>query len=1404
MLKKLLEMKMINRSHTAYNASAPSSSLQMLANLRQAAFYGAASFARLSFTRHLLALTLLLCGFTASAQTLDWLVHPYTAVGEEKGGFDRAFATVFDAAGNQLVTGSFYGTADFDPGPGTANLSTGNNEPDAFVAKYSPSGAYLWAIRFGGDRLDEGLAIATDADGNVYVTGNFHEADVDFDPGPGTALLSGYEGEKTVFIAKYSSSGAYLWAFAVAGTGGTGLEMKLDPSGDVCVTGALSTLNDTNVDFDPGAGTSNHTVLSNSRYLFLAKYTASGAYQWAKITVADVINARGLHIDANDNIYLAGGFSGLVDFDFGPAQVGYLNNNGNIFVAKYNGNGDLALVFSVGDSGFDSVYDIEVDADGNMYVTGSFGGTDVDIDPTGATMLLTSVGENDGFVAKYNAVGVCQWAVAIGGEFYDEGRGLVLDDQNNVYVSGYFEGANVDFQPGAGTFTASSTDGSRDAFVVKYNSDGVCAWVRHPSANGGDEVRDIAIQGNNLIMCGYFEDIDADFDPGAGTDLLSTSDEDALLWKLSTDGEYQWAIQMGVYARSKFWDMSCRGIARDAAGNVYVTGSLSGYYVDFDPGPGEALLNSKDNSDIFIAKYDAAGNYLWAKSMGTTSSETGTGIAIDAAGNIYLTAKLDGNDPIDFDPGAGTALLTPEEFAFQSAVIAKYTTDGNYLWAKLINSSMPEDIALDGNGKPYITGYFTGTDVDFDPGPGTTLLSSPGFFVQNVFIAAFDANGNFSWAKGMGGSQDDYANDIAVGADGSVYIAGYFSSGDADFDPGAGTAVLASAGQNDLFVAKYDNTGAYQWAHRTGGGENDAANGLTLDADGNLYVTGEFMGADVDFDPGAGTTLLSSAGNSDIFLAKYTASGSLMWALRQGGADYADRGLDVDLDGAGQVYITGDFEDANTAQGASDVFLSQFDADGNGLLVSGSGAVGRCIAADGDGQVLTGGDFTATRDFDPGAGTEEYTAVSSQNDMYFGHYSFSPSDIILSGKIEWYNGGPTGQGVKDVTVTLSGDGGAVFTTPVDGTFNFLINNAGDYVLTPTKNINKLNGLTTADVTRIQRHVANIEVFTDRYKIVASDVNKTNSVTSQDASIINQALLGSPSALNQIKTSWRFIPVAHTLNLPPWGFPETITLNDLSSSLPDQDFYGIKTGDVVSPFTNPADSQASPAFVMQTQDQALESGAQITLVFGGTQYDDLAALQFALRFDTDKLMLTDVTPLGGLPLSMDHFGTYELSEGLLKMAWAQAEGMSVEEAAPLFQVTFNVLSAGGLLSEVLQLDETALEGHAYTSDFSDNKVELEFSATTAAGDAGAGSAFSLLQNRPNPFKGRTTIAFVLPEAAAAQLRVFDASGRLLAERQGEYPAGRSEEVFELGGLSGLLYYELSTPAGTLSKKMTATE
>ncbi len=445
---------------------------------------------------------------------------------------------------------------------------------------------------------------------------------------------------------------------------------------------------------------------------------------------------------------------------------------------------------------------------------------------------------------------------------------------------------------------------------------------------------------------------------------------------------YEWAAAMGGTS-----DDTGYGIAVDAAGNVYTTGTFNGT-VDFDPGTGTANLTSVGSYDIFISKLDAAGNFVWVKQMGGTSQDTPSGIVLDASGNVYTTGYFIGT--VDFDPGAGTANLTSA--GIYDVYVSKLDAAGNFLWAKQMggtDSEVSYGIAVDASGSVYTTGYFVGT-ADFDPGAGTANLTSAAG-TADVFVSKLDASGNFVWAKQMGGTSTEVGYSITVDASENVYTTGLFQ-GIADFDPGVGTVNLTSAGQDDIFVSKLDASGNLVWVKQMGGANADIARGISLDASGNVYTTGHFQGT-ADFDPGAGTSNLTSLGNFDIFISKLDASGNLVWAKQMGGL-FQDYSSSIALDASGNVYTTGFFYEtvdfdpgvgtANlTSAGNTDVFISKLNSSGNFVWAKQLGGTsyehGACIAVDASENVYTSGYFYETGDFDPGAGTVNLTAVGNSD-----------------------------------------------------------------------------------------------------------------------------------------------------------------------------------------------------------------------------------------------------------------------------------------------------------------------------------------------------------------------------------------------------------------------------------------
>ncbi|MEP7170916.1 MAG: hypothetical protein ABI855_16225, partial [Bacteroidota bacterium] len=337
-------------------------------------------------------------------------------------------------------------------------------------------------------------------------------------------------------------------------------------------------------------------------------------------------------------------------------------------------------------------------------------------------------------------------------------------------------------------------------------------------------------------------------------------------------------------------------------------------------------------------------NWLWAKSAGGTNDDYGKLLAIDAFGNVYMIGAFQGT--VDFDPGAGTFNLT--SVGSTDIFICKLDISGNFLWAKAMGGTISDfgnSIALDVSDNVYATGYFQGT-VDFDPGAGVFNLTSAGS--KDIFISKLDSTGNFIWAKSMGGISDNVANSIVLDAFGNIYTTGVFSL-TADFDPGAGTFNLTSAGGNDIFISKLDSSGNFVWAKRMGASGYDFGLSLALDINGsgNINITGGFEFT-VDFNPGTGTFNLNSAGLRDIFISKLDSAGNFLWAKAIGGTSN-DNVQSIKLDVLSNVYTTGEFQgttdfDPGTgtfnlnSAGSNDIFISKLNSSGNFVWAKRMGA----------------------------------------------------------------------------------------------------------------------------------------------------------------------------------------------------------------------------------------------------------------------------------------------------------------------------------------------------------------------------------------------------------------------------------------------------------------------------------
>lgn len=457
---------------------------------------------------------------------------------------------------------------------------------------------------------------------------------------------------------------------------------------------------------------------------------------------------------------------------------------------------------SMGGTEIDAGNSVAVDASGNVYSTGTFRGTG-DFDPGASVFHLTSVGNNDIFISKLDSMGNFIWAKSIGGSSgTDRSFCIALDDSGNVYTTGFFS-ETVDFNPGIGVYNLTAV-GYYDIFVVKLDTAGNFIWAKAMSGPSLDQCQSLVLDhlGTNIYMVGHFRGT-TDFDPGPGTFYLTSlsAEEDIYICKINSSGNFIWAKSFtGVSGVDVGLSIA---IDPRGSGCLYVTGGFSGV-VDFDPGPGVYNLTAAGNGqNIFISKFDTAGNFVWAKGMigaSASSPQRGVSIAVDTtgSGNVYATGVF--CSTVDFDPGPGTFFLSPVNTC--DMFIYKSDSAGNFVWAKSIIGAESSSLIIssDETESIYVTGNFDGT-VDFDPGPGTYNLTSSG---SDVFVAQYDSSGNVVWVQSAGGNAIEKSSDLASRpvANGNLYVTGLFWSNPASF----GSTVLTNPGTNssEIFIAKLD------------------------------------------------------------------------------------------------------------------------------------------------------------------------------------------------------------------------------------------------------------------------------------------------------------------------------------------------------------------------------------------------------------------------------------------------------------------------------------------------------------------------------------------------------------------------------------------------------------------------
>jgi len=448
-----------------------------------------------------------------------------------------------------------------------------------------------------------------------------------------------------------------------------------------------------------------------------------------------------------------------------------------------------------------------------------------------------------------------EWAKSAGGAVNENATAVVTDASGNVYVTGTFSSASVQF----GSFTLTNTNvGFTDIFLVKYAPGGNVLWASSAGGSDNDYATSLSLDARgNIYVTGYFYSQTIAFGSTTLSNDTNNATCDIYVAKFNSSGSPAWANSAGGTQNDQ-----AASVKADAAGNVVLTGNFASKYLIF--GTDTVKNPVATAADVFVIKYDSTGGFVWATNSGGIGDNYGLAITTDAADNIFVSGGFNSTN-ITFDD----SILVNTVAGTDDIFLAKYNAAGTIQWVRGAtgsNDDVANALATDASGNVYMTGQFESSTLVFNT---FTLNNTGGGY--DAFTVKYNASGTPIWAGSIGTGTpgniitSNYGYSLALD-DTNVIIAGNFGNSSVTFGSSTLTDDGAS-GQYNLFIAKYNSSGAALWANTTGTG-GSFANGVATDASGDIYLTGNFSDSSFLF----GNNLLlnaSNTGTTDMFLAKY-------------------------------------------------------------------------------------------------------------------------------------------------------------------------------------------------------------------------------------------------------------------------------------------------------------------------------------------------------------------------------------------------------------------------------------------------------------------------------------------------------------------------------------------------------
>lgn len=518
---------------------------------------------------------------------------------------------------------------------------------------------------------------------------------------------------------------------------------------------------------------------------FTLNYSFAQDWLWAKQGAANgaTLQTRGSAIDASGNIYVYGYYINTIVIG---TQTLNAYGGRDIFLTKFNSSGVFQWAIRAGSDGNEDPFGVDVDASGNVYITGGFNlgtGAFVNGQFEEGAIQITSGGGQSVFLAKYNSSGVCQWAKNVGDNAAGARAYDILVDNNDLIITGFFK-TNITLGPGDINEQIFAAVDTRDFFIAKFDNTGTITWAKqYHSNNANTNILKLAKHDGVGYYGGGALFGNLTFDDLGPTTLSSAGSGDVFIFKIATDGTFSWA-----YNEGDALDDQIKDITSDASGNLFITGYIQGSY-NFG-----GIPITTNSADFFIAKYNSSGVISWITNSNIAGADLANGIKL-FNNYIYLTGYFNGTVSI----GDNQLISGGGKEAFIASFDNTGTPiDANYSSGALDN--VGENIEIDSKGNTYVSGYLYSAATIFNATTINNADANPDLFLAKYNWTVKMDNTDVSCNGGSDGS----ATPTPIG--GTAPFTYLWSDGQT-----SQTAVNLSAGTYSVTVADFASTQAIDY-----------------------------------------------------------------------------------------------------------------------------------------------------------------------------------------------------------------------------------------------------------------------------------------------------------------------------------------------------------------------------------------------------------------------------------------------------------------------------------------------------------------------------------------------------------------------------------------------------------------